>query len=629
MVDNIMAGDEQKLERLVEKYGLSDAELNAVVDRIKNPSDGQPNTVRHEWGGKRTRIGVVSDIHMGSLYVNQGALDDLMKRFKKHKVDAVYNPGDMTEGYNMRPGHTLEVELHGSDAQVQGVVDRVPDIGVPHYFITGNHDHAHWKNAGVDVGRWIDSQRPDMHYLGKDNAIIELSDDVTLQLMHPAGGSAYAVCFDGETEILTENGWKNFSMLVNGERVATLNNNNMFEWQEPYDYIEEEYYGKMIHFVSRNVDMMVTPNHRMWVRRYPVRANRKDKVLIMPQKARKQLDYSWDFVEARNLLGHSRQSWQMQRGGVDWVGKNKEYITIPPRLPKKYASTRIKHIGDVLIEDMAELIAWYVTDGHIDKKQKQLDICQSKRVNPDNHSQIIDLFSRLGFETKGRGRDSKDITVCSVELCEWLVRECGSGSRNKFIPGWLKNQNTDVLRIVFDTMIKGDGWINGQGFGYRSISKKLLDDIGEISVKLGYAVTYNNDVINISKVQIYPTINTEPEVYNYVGKIYCVSVPNERIFVRRNGKTIWSGNSYKPQKIVESLSGGTKPDILAIGHFHKAEYLFYRNVHILQAGTMQNQTPFMQTKGLSAHVSGWMLDLFAKKDGTLDRVDMKFFPYYE
>ena len=67
--------------------------------------------------------------------------------------------------------------------------------------------------------------------------------------------------------------------------------------------------------------------------------------------------------------------------------------------------------------------------------------------------------------------------------------------------------------------------------------------------------------------------------------------------------------SYRPQKIVEQLEGGTKPHLLAIGHFHKAEFIpNYRNIAILQTGTFQSQTPFMASKGLSAMMGGWIVE---------------------
>jgi hypothetical protein len=68
--------------------------------------------------------------------------------------------------------------------------------------------------------------------------------------------------------------------------------------------------------------------------------------------------------------------------------------------------------------------------------------------------------------------------------------------------------------------------------------------------------------------------------------------------------------SYRPQKIVESLEGGTKPNMLAIGHYHKAEMMpSYRNVTAIQTGTFQKQTPFMARQGLAAHVGGWIIEV--------------------
>lgn len=68
--------------------------------------------------------------------------------------------------------------------------------------------------------------------------------------------------------------------------------------------------------------------------------------------------------------------------------------------------------------------------------------------------------------------------------------------------------------------------------------------------------------------------------------------------------------SYKPQKIIESLEGGTKPDMLGVGHFHKAEMLpSYRNVCGIQVGTFQRQTPFMARCGLMANVGGWIVEV--------------------
>lgn len=67
--------------------------------------------------------------------------------------------------------------------------------------------------------------------------------------------------------------------------------------------------------------------------------------------------------------------------------------------------------------------------------------------------------------------------------------------------------------------------------------------------------------------------------------------------------------SYRPQKIVESLSGGEKPSVLIIGHYHKMSCNIIRNVWTIQAGCTEDQTVFMRKKGLEAHVGGHVVTL--------------------
>lgn len=44
--------------------------------------------------------------------------------------------------------------------------------------------------------------------------------------------------------------------------------------------------------------------------------------------------------------------------------------------------------------------------------------------------------------------------------------------------------------------------------------------------------------------------------------------------------------SYKLQKLIESFTGGEKPEIVHQGHYHKALYMFLRNIHGFESGTM-------------------------------------------
>jgi|GEM_PF-2436450 hypothetical protein len=67
--------------------------------------------------------------------------------------------------------------------------------------------------------------------------------------------------------------------------------------------------------------------------------------------------------------------------------------------------------------------------------------------------------------------------------------------------------------------------------------------------------------------------------------------------------------SYSIQKIIESLDGGEKPAVGLYGHYHKLWAGNIRNVHCVQTGCTEDQTPFMRKKKLEAHVGGYLIKL--------------------
>ena len=87
--------------------------------------------------------------------------------------------------------------------------------------------------------------------------------------------------------------------------------------------------------------------------------------------------------------------------------------------------------------------------------------------------------------------------------------------------------------------------------------------------------------------------------------------------------------SYKLQKMIEAMSGGEKPNILAVGHYHKAEYIFYRNVHAFQTGCFQAQTNWMKGKQIAAMMGGWIVEVNVDEEGTVTRIKQEFIPFYK
>ena len=87
--------------------------------------------------------------------------------------------------------------------------------------------------------------------------------------------------------------------------------------------------------------------------------------------------------------------------------------------------------------------------------------------------------------------------------------------------------------------------------------------------------------------------------------------------------------SYKAQKYVESLQGGEKPRIVVMGHYHKFEFGYPREVYALQPGCCQDQTPFMRKKQIQAHVGGCILDIHVNDSGIIDEVGCRFKSFFD
>lgn len=156
------------------------------------------------------------------------------------------------------------------------------------------------------------------------------------------------------------------------------------------------------------------------------------------------------------------------------------------------------------------------------------------------------------------------------------------------------------------------------------------------------------------------------EVLSYwKGKMYLIDGNHDRWFIKSNGALIvqdiakelpdaeflghdegdislngfatlklWHGEdgssyavSYRIQKVVESLSGGEKPQAMFYGHTHKATYLFDRNIHCYSMGCIESQSKWMRGKRISAHTGFWIIDLWVNEQG-ISKAGSTFYPFY-
>src|SRR6202050_1318090 len=83
-------------------------------------------------------------------------------------------------------------------------------------------------------------------------------------------------CYDAETEVLTEDGWKGWPEVDGSEMFGTVNpEDGRLEYQRATEHFGGDYDDLMYRVRSEQVDLLVTPNHRMWVKAHDTQANKR------------------------------------------------------------------------------------------------------------------------------------------------------------------------------------------------------------------------------------------------------------------------------------------------------------------------------------------------------------------
>jgi predicted phosphodiesterase/biotin operon repressor len=87
--------------------------------------------------------------------------------------------------------------------------------------------------------------------------------------------------------------------------------------------------------------------------------------------------------------------------------------------------------------------------------------------------------------------------------------------------------------------------------------------------------------------------------------------------------------SYPSQKMVESFQGGDKPQVLILGHYHKFDWTYPREVATIMAGSTCDQTSFMRKQKISSHVGFSVCSMGIREDGSLGRFAVAWHPFYD
>jgi hypothetical protein len=374
-----------------------------------------------------------------------------------------------------------------------------------------------------------------------------------------------------DTEILTYNGWKPFSNLAYDDEVATRSEDGWFEWRRPTLYVDEPYAGPMVHFHGRSLDCLVTPDHRMLTTVGPDGWSKANRVRNAKGQFCGHVDGK-DGIQREWIASAQRLLERKQVGtGTDdrlvansaWRGRDLREIVFTttgqsfmwadadepartaygPDIPTDIRDRPMVMTGD----QFAAFMGMYLSEGSLvhdsQKYGYKFSICQTENGKGlDEYERMITaLFGPLKLGTVGW-------TVWRKALWRY-VHQFGY-AKDKFVPSKIREMSKRQLDIFWHCYWLGDGHEERHRDGtvqdvIATSSRQMADDFQQVVQKLGGSASVRPGADGCYRLRMrttaYPEYNASK--LNYSGRVYCVTVPNGIVYVRRNGKAIWCGDS--------------------------------------------------------------------------------------
>lgn len=205
----------------IEKLERAKAELAEALDLMARRA--RPYEVPQRGKDNVIRFGLIGDTHIGSLYQRTDALAAFYGACEREGVTDVLCAGDILAGWRVYKGQEFELHPNGRSwpEQRDMFADLAPRAkGITTHFITGNHDASFKKLIGLVIGDDLAAARPDWHFVGQDVGDVILKArggaEFHVRLVHPGGGTSYAVSYRMQKMIESIAGGRKPDMLASG-----------------------------------------------------------------------------------------------------------------------------------------------------------------------------------------------------------------------------------------------------------------------------------------------------------------------------------------------------------------------------------------------------------------------------
>ncbi len=319
----------------------------------------------------------------------------------------------------------------------------------------------------------------------------------------------YGHCFDKDTEVLTPWGWAKVDALSQYDSVATYNLSiGKIEYQVPTSRHQFGSWPSMLSISGQNTDLLVTDQHGLvdFMNREP------------------ELFSACDFKKksSRKFLCAA--------------------IEDRPGLPQ-------------LSDDMIRLIVQIAADGSLENRTLV-------RFHLKKNRKIVRLKSLLSALSIRYSENSKKTTKINFTAPNWLQSWFDWSSKG--LPAGFKALSPAQVAVVLEEYLVTDGSRTGPNSIQICTSKRFeADMLQSMFVTSGFRCNLlERDsgafVLSVNQrttVELRPENATESQ---YSGKVWCVTVPNGTLLVRRNGKVTVTQNTHDVQEFSMTRHGDDK-----------------------------------------------------------------------
>jgi hypothetical protein len=316
------------------------------------------------------------------------------------------------------------------------------------------------------------------------------------------GKSTSGHCFSDDTEILTKRGWILGLQLKEDDEVATMNKQTqVMEWNKINKYFEYENYKELYHIQNKHFDLLVTDEHGLLF---------KDHYNNLRETSAKKL--------------------------FDTSKKRGKFIIAVDRVD-----------GIEYNEKELQMIVQIVTDGTFAKNSIRWHLKKERKIN--RLCEILSAFNYV-FSVKKYSDGTTCINLSAKDSKYWIELL----NNRKVLPQWIRKLNKECAEIVFKEYAITDGHQASQNsIQIASSKEEEIDILQELAVLNGFRSSKiyrerNRLCLSVSTFSTSTFSKSRSQITkeNYNGKVWCVSVDNGTVIVRRNGKTCVTLNSHTP-----------------------------------------------------------------------------------